>query len=121
MVPMTGATAIAGPALGQRGPRQDSDDAVYACHARSRAAFDTPTPTNTVRQLDRDLGQMFARVGRCIDNHVHRDHTGLRAGSRPRHSDLLVIDQTDRLTEQSLEPCATAAAAGTSGGCCSLA
>jgi DNA transposition AAA+ family ATPase len=91
------------PLLEQWGPRQDSDAAVYASLARSRAVFYTPTTTNTVRQLDRDLDQLLARVERCVDEHVHRDHTGLRAGRMPRYVDLLVVDEADRLTPQSLE------------------
>lgn len=91
------------PLLGQWGPHQDSDDAVYAGLARSRAIFYTPTTTNTVRQLDRDLDQLLARVERCIDDHVHRDHVGPRPGHRPRYVDLLVVDEADRLAPQSLE------------------
>lgn len=91
------------PLLEQWGPQQDSDDAIYACLARSRAVFYTPTTTNTVRQLDRDLDQLLARVERCIDDHVHRNHTGMRGGRTPRYVDLLVIDEADRLTAQSLE------------------
>lgn len=91
------------PLLEQWGPHEDTHDAVYAGLARSRAIFYTPTTTNTVRQLDRDLDRLLARVERCIDDHVHRDHVGLRPGRQPHYVDLLVIDEADRLSPQSLE------------------
>ncbi len=114
--------------LEQWGPHQNSDDHVYACLARSRAIFYTPTTTNTVRQLDRDLDQLLARVERCIDDHVHRDHVGLRPGHRPHYVDLLVIDEADRLAPQSLEHlrdrfdrrpsgCCSSACPGSTSGC----
>lgn len=90
------------PLLEQWGPRQDSDAAVYAALARSRAVFYTPTTTNTVRQLDKDLDVLLGRVEACIDQHVRRDQTHL-TGSTPRHVDLLVVDEADRLSAPALE------------------
>jgi DNA transposition AAA+ family ATPase len=91
------------PLLERWGPHDESHDPVYAALARSRAILYTPTTPNTVRQLDRDLDQLLVRVERCIDDHVHRDHVGMRPGRRTHYVDLLVVDEADRLAPQSLE------------------
>ena len=80
------------PLLEQSGPRQDSDATVYASLARSRAVFYTPTTTSTLRQIDKDLDELFGRVEACIDQHVRRDQTHLTGGPR-RYVDLLVVDE----------------------------
>ena len=84
------------------GPRQDSDAAVYASLARSRAAFYTPTTTSTPRQLHTDLDALFRRVESCIEQHVRRDEKVLQ-GAIPRYVDLLVVDEADRLSPPALE------------------
>jgi len=60
------------PLLEQWGPRSDSDAAIYAALARSRAVFYTPTTNSTLRQIDKDLVMVLGRVEVCIDQHVRR-------------------------------------------------
>ena len=84
------------------GPRQDSDAAVYASLARSRAVFYTPTTTSTPRQLHTDLDALFRRVESCSDQHIRRDEKVLQ-GAIPRYVDLLVVDEADRLSPPALE------------------
>jgi len=88
--------------LQQWGPRSDDDASVYAALARSRAVFYTPTTAATLRQLDRDLNELFTRVDICIGQHVRRDQKFIQ-GPRPRYVDLLVIDEADRLSATALE------------------
>ena len=88
--------------LQQWGPRAESDARVYAALARSRAVFYTPTTTTTLRQMDRDLSELFTRVDICIDEHLRREEKFF-SGARPRYIDLLVIDEADRLSPTALE------------------
>ncbi len=90
------------PLLEQWGPRADSDAAIYASLARSRAVFYTPTTTSTLRQIDKDLDVLINRVDICIDQHVRRDQTHFTGGP-PSYVDLLVVDEADRLSAPALE------------------
>lgn len=83
------------------GPRADSDAAIYAALARSRAVLYTPTTTTTLRQFDRDLDQLFTRVDICIDQHIRPNQK--MVSPQPRYVDLLVIDEADRLSATALE------------------
>lgn len=87
--------------LHQWGPRADTDTAIYAALARSRAVFYTPTTTTTLRQLDNDLDRLFTRVDICIDQHERPGPATTRP--QPHYVDLLVIDEVDRLTSAGLE------------------
>ncbi len=89
------------PLLEQWGPRSDSDAAIYAALARSRAVFYTPTTNSTLRQIDKELVMVLGRVEVCIDQHVRRDQTHLTG--TPRYVDLLVVDEADRLSAPALE------------------
>lgn len=88
--------------LDQWGPRAETDAAIYAALARSRAVFYTPTTTTTLRQLDSDLDRLFTRVDICIDQHERPGSTASR-GPQPHYVDLLVIDEVDRLSSAGLE------------------
>ena len=90
------------PLLQQWGSRSDSDGAIYASLARSRAVFYTPTTTSTLRQIDKDLDVLINRVDICIDQHVRREQTHLTGGT-PHYVDLLVVDEADRLSPPALE------------------
>jgi hypothetical protein len=48
------------------GPRDPSDEKVYAALARSRTVFHTPTVGGTLRELRKDLDLMTTRVDICI-------------------------------------------------------
>lgn len=87
--------------LREWGPRADSDAAIYAALARSRAVLYTPTTTTTLRQFDRDLDQLFTRVDICIDQHIRPNQK--MVSPQPRYVDLLVIDEADRLSATALE------------------
>lgn len=91
------------PLLESWGPRAGTDAAVYAALARSRAAFYTPTTTSTPRQIDADLDLLISRVDICIDQHLRPPGSGPRTSSPPRHVDLLVVDEADRLSPPALE------------------
>lgn len=88
--------------LEQWGPRQDSDHAVYAALARSRAVFYTPSTTATTRQISTDLTTLIGRVDICIDQHLHRDQR-VSTGPARRHLELIVVDEADRLSPAALE------------------
>ncbi len=90
------------------GRRQESDAAVYATLARSRTAFYTPTTTCTPKQLEQDLDQLLRRINICVAQH-RRAQTTLPVPSTVHHQgtpqvvDLLIVDEAERLTQQSLE------------------
>ncbi len=88
--------------LEQWGPRQESDPAVYASLARSRAVFYTPSTTGTPRQIDAELTTLIKRVDICIEQHVHRDEKTL-TGNTPHYLELIVVDEADRLSPAALE------------------
>ena len=76
---------VAEPLLAAWGPRDPSDDKVYAALAKHRAIFYTPTVCCPFRELHGDIAKLINRVSVCISSHVHRDkfvHAG-RFHARP--------------------------------------
>jgi hypothetical protein len=57
---------LAEPLLQTWGPRDPSDEQVYAALARSRTVFHTPTVGGALRELRKDLALMTSRVDICI-------------------------------------------------------
>ena len=87
--------------LDESGPRTDDDAKVYAALPRSRTVFYTPTVRVTRKQLERDLDLLFERVDLCVDQHLHAGLVAHRR--RPKHVELLVIDEAERLSPIALE------------------
>lgn len=90
------------PFLTAWGPRSDSDTAMYATAARARTAFYTPSPLTTPRLLRDELNHITGRVGVCIDEHQRADGRG-HADAFALLVELLIIDESERLTATSLE------------------
>ena len=85
------------------GPRDPSDENVYAALARSRTVFHTPTVGGTLRELRKDLHLMTTRVDICIKQHSHTDSDGTPVGSRESRVELLMIDEAERLSTAAIE------------------
>lgn len=84
------------------GPRDPSDDKVYAALAKHRAIFYTPTVCCPFRELHGDIAKLINRVSVCISSHVHRDklvHTGRMSDV----AEVLIVDEAERLTNTGLE------------------
>ncbi|MGY1961492.1 AAA family ATPase [Nocardia gipuzkoensis] len=90
----------AGHLLRTWGPREDSDKDVYAALARSRTVFYTPTVAATLRELRDDLKLLYNRVNICIDQHIN---AGVREYRTADYIELLVIDESERLTANAIE------------------
>jgi DNA transposition AAA+ family ATPase len=91
------------PLLHTWGPREPSDDQVYAALARSRTVFHTPTVGGTLRELRKDLHLMTSRVDSCIEQHRRSTSAGERCVARDSMIELIIIDEAERLSTSALE------------------
>ena len=71
--------------------------------ARSRAVFHTPPVLVSVRHLRATLDDHIARVETCIDEYLHRDVQGCRIVEYQHLVELLIFDETERLSTPALE------------------
>jgi DNA transposition AAA+ family ATPase len=94
---------LAEPLLQTWGPREPSDDQVYAALARSRTVFHTPTVGGTLRELRKDLHLMTSRVESCIEQHRRSTSAGGRGVARASLIELIIIDAAERLATSALE------------------
>jgi DNA transposition AAA+ family ATPase len=94
---------LAEPLLQTWGPREPSDEQVYAALARSRTVFHTPTVGGTLRELRKDLHLMTSRVDICIEQHRRINSDGERCVARDSMIELLIIDEAERLSTSALE------------------
>ncbi len=85
------------------GPRDPSDEKVYAALARSRTVFHTPTVGGTLRALRKDLDLMTTRVDICIKQDKSTNSDGKRFVSRDRMVELIIIDEAERLSTSAVE------------------
>jgi DNA transposition AAA+ family ATPase len=94
---------LAEPLLHTWGPREPSDEQVYAALAHSRTVFHTPTVGGTLRELRKDLHLMTSRVESCIDQHRRINSANKRCVARDRMIELIIIDEAERLSTSALE------------------
>jgi DNA transposition AAA+ family ATPase len=93
---------LAEPLLHTWGPRDPSDDKVYAALSRSRTVFYTPTVGGTLRELRQDLHRLTARVEACIEQN-RMSSEGTRLIARDNIIELIIIDEAERLSTAALE------------------
>jgi len=93
---------IAEPLLESWGPRDPSDEQVYAALARSRTVFYTPPVASAFAALRKDLNRLSNRVEACIDQAPAAQSTK-PTRKRKSHVELIVIDEAERLTNTALE------------------
>ena len=82
--------------------RNASHAPVYDALARARAVFYVPAVAGTPREVRADLGELFRRVDGCIDLALHPGRI-MPETRWPPYVELLVIDEAERLSTQSLE------------------
>jgi len=85
------------------GPRDPSDEKVYAALARSRTVFHTPTAGGTLRELRKDLDLMTTRVDICIKQHKNTSRDGTCFVARGSTVELIIIDEAERLSTSAVE------------------
>lgn len=90
---------IAEPLLRSWSTREPSDAKIYAALSRSRTVFYTPTVGGTLRELRDELDLLKERTTICIE---HRN-AGCRIANYVELSELLVIDEAERLFPSALE------------------
>lgn len=93
---------LAEPLLLTWGPRDPSDAEVYAALSKSRAVFYTPTVGGGLRELREELKLLTSRVDICIEQHIGQSKE-LRGDSQTDFVELLVIDESERLSTTALE------------------
>jgi DNA transposition AAA+ family ATPase len=93
---------LAEPLLHTWGPRDPSDDQVYAALSRSRTVFYTPTVGGTLREIRQDLHRLTARVEACIEQY-RMSGEGTRLIARDNIIGLIIIDEAERLSTAALE------------------
>jgi DNA transposition AAA+ family ATPase len=94
---------LAEPLLQTWGPREPSDENVYAALARSRTVFHTPTVGGTLRELRKDLDLMTSRVDSCIQQDRSTTSDGKRVVSRASMVELMIIDEAERLSTSAVD------------------
>ncbi len=94
---------LAGPLIETWKRRAPSCAQVHAALARSRTVFHTPTVLESVRNLRTMLDEHIARVEICIDEYLHRDVKGCRLVEYQHLVELLIFDETERLSTSALE------------------
>jgi AAA domain len=94
---------LAEPLLQTWGPREPSDEKVYAALACSRTVFHTPTVGGTLRALRKDLDLMTTRVDICIKQDESTNSDGQRLVSRDSMVELLILDEAERLSTSAVE------------------
>lgn len=93
---------LAEPLLTDWGPRDPSDEKVYAALTRSRTLFYTPVFAGAMTALRKDMSPLINRVTACIEQ-------GLGASGPVRSPapfgliELVIIDEAERLTTTALE------------------
>jgi len=95
--------ALAEPLLQTWGPREPSDEKVYAALARSRTVFHTPTVGGTLRALRTDLDLMTTRVDICMKQDESTNSDGQRLISRDSMIALIILDEAERLSTSAVE------------------
>jgi DNA transposition AAA+ family ATPase len=78
-----------------------TDKDIYAALARSRTLFYTPTVSCTPRELRNDLKLLHSRINICIDQHV--ETRGPARRQIPDYTELIVIDESERLSATAIE------------------
>ena len=94
---------LAEPLLQTWGPREPSDETVYAALARSRTVFHTPTVGGTLCELRKDLDLLTSRVDICIKQHGSPTSDGKCFVSRDSMVELIIIDEAERLSTSAVE------------------
>lgn len=94
---------LAEPLLQTWGPREPSDETVYAALARSRTVFHTPTVGGTLCELRKDLDLLTSRVDICIKQHGSPTSDGKCFVSRDSLVELIIIDEAERLSTSAVE------------------
>ena len=90
------------PLLSAWDTRSDDDGDIYAALADARTVFYTPTVGGPLREVRTDLDQLLRRTEGCIDLALHPGRVMPRVSRTPR-TELLVIDEAERLSHPSLE------------------
>ena len=90
------------PLLTTWGPRDASDDKVYAALAQHRAIFYTPTVCCPFRELHGCIAKLISRVGICINSHLHRAKL-VQTSHSSDLPEVLIVDEAERLTNTGLD------------------
>ncbi|HEX7361518.1 MAG TPA: AAA family ATPase [Bryobacteraceae bacterium] len=83
--------------------RRPNQEKINAALARSRAVFYTPTVLGALRDMRRTLGEFMVRVEICIEDHLHGDDENCLSGKNERRIEMLILDETERLSMAALE------------------
>ena len=84
------------------GPRDLSEDKVYAALAKNRAIFYTPTVCCPFRELHGSIAKLITRVGVCINSHVHRDEL-VQTSHSSDLAEVSIVDEAERLSNTGLD------------------
>lgn len=78
---------------------------IYAAAHRARTVFYTPEVSATMRALQEDLRHDMIRTERCIEEHLvlHGGHVDHAHGPNPSLLELIIIDESERLTGNAIE------------------
>ena len=94
-----------GPFIARWAARSEEDTKIYAAAHRARTVFYTPEVSATMRALQEDLRHDMIRTERCIEEHLvlHGGHVDHAHGPNPSLLELIIIDESERLTGNAIE------------------
>ena len=85
------------------GPRDTSDAIVYSALSQSRTVFYTPSVGSSILEFRKEVKLLRDRVDICIDQASPPTEKPRVNRSHPSCVEMLVIDETERLSNQAIE------------------
>lgn len=90
------------PFIFERGPRDPSDNRIYALAARSRTVFHTPAVGAGLKQIKEEMNLLAVRTGFCISAGLAQKDPSVDPMS-DTPMELLIVDEVERLSMTAFE------------------
>jgi DNA transposition AAA+ family ATPase len=85
------------------GHREASDQLIYSALSQSRTVFYTPTVSSSIQEVRKAVDLLTSRVTICIAQSSPEENEKYMSGKCRNSTEMLVIDETERLSNLALE------------------